>query len=484
MLAARWPELDGARRGRRRPGGERAVAERTPSILFLDMGIPPGITGLEVARQVRRQVPRRVGPRRTDKYAVGAFEQGAVDYVMKPFSAARLDATIARGRLAGPPANLHGYPEDAGDEVSRNARKTALEIAAAQGDSLRLITVDKILFPRRSQVHAGCNTPTRRRSSAGRSRDTPRRSVRKPSEQVHRSASGQREGDRGRQRRFPPPCHRAPEAAQGIRSPSARATCTFSSRCRLFAIDGCRRRSNNPGVASINRRCASSEGWPQPSRAVAPSKGAEARSRLPRWRPASDYALGERRPPGTSPAAGGAGEGYVEGQNLVWSTATRTTSSTGLPALARELVAERVDLIFAITSGAARAAKEATLTIPIVLYGNFDPIAIGARQEPWRSRAAIRRASSCARDGSVGRQANGALEAGGAGNETDRGLVPGRRGDHGPGRRPEAVKAARDLRFGLVFETVRNRDYDDAFARVSGEPSRFALPHGQHLLRS
>ena len=34
-------------------------------------------------------------------------------------------------------------------------------------------------------------------------------------------------------------------------------------------------------------------------------------------------------------------------------------------------------------------------------------------------------------------------------------------------QRPEAVKAARELRVELVFETVRNRDYADAFARVA-----------------
>ncbi len=63
---------------------------------------------------------------------------------------------------------------------------------------------------------------------------------------------------------------------------------------------------------------------------------------------------------------------------ISWSTcATPRGNSTGSPALARDLVRLRMDVIVAISAAAARAVKAATTTIPIVLYGNLDPVAAG-----------------------------------------------------------------------------------------------------------
>jgi putative tryptophan/tyrosine transport system substrate-binding protein len=69
--------------------------------------------------------------------------------------------------------------------------------------------------------------------------------------------------------------------------------------------------------------------------------------------------------------------GYVEGQNLIVERRYAEGKLDRFPGLARELVRLRVDVIVAITPGAIRAAKDATTTIPIVLYGNFDPVAAG-----------------------------------------------------------------------------------------------------------
>ena len=109
MLAALWPELAicAEAGGRHRRRCTRS-SEHAPDVLFLDIEMP-GLTGLEVAQRASGRC-HVVFVTAYDKYAVAAFEQGAVDYVMKPFSAARLDATIARlkAALAEPPANLDG----------------------------------------------------------------------------------------------------------------------------------------------------------------------------------------------------------------------------------------------------------------------------------------------------------------------------------------------------------------------------------------
>jgi putative ABC transport system substrate-binding protein len=69
--------------------------------------------------------------------------------------------------------------------------------------------------------------------------------------------------------------------------------------------------------------------------------------------------------------------GWVEGQNLRIEARYADGQPDRLPALARELVAQRCDVILAVGSGAMRAAKDATATLPIVLFGNFDPVALG-----------------------------------------------------------------------------------------------------------
>ena len=69
--------------------------------------------------------------------------------------------------------------------------------------------------------------------------------------------------------------------------------------------------------------------------------------------------------------------GYVEGQNLVVERRNAAGQADLLPALARELVALRPDLIVAVTPQPSRAVKDATSTIPIVMIGVADPVGLG-----------------------------------------------------------------------------------------------------------
>jgi putative ABC transport system substrate-binding protein len=69
--------------------------------------------------------------------------------------------------------------------------------------------------------------------------------------------------------------------------------------------------------------------------------------------------------------------GYVEGRNLVIEYRDAEGKFERLPALAAELVALKVDVILAVSTPAALAAKQATRTIPIVFGGAGDPVASG-----------------------------------------------------------------------------------------------------------
>jgi len=145
LLTAQWPELDVRADVGDGPAALRAIDEHEPTVVFLDIEMP-GVTGIEVARQASGRC-HVVFVTAYDKYAVAAFEQGAVDYVMKPFSDARIAGTVKRlkDRLAAPPADLDGLLKTLATSLAQ--RKEYLRwITAAQGDTLRLITVDEICY--------------------------------------------------------------------------------------------------------------------------------------------------------------------------------------------------------------------------------------------------------------------------------------------------------------------------------------------------
>lgn len=69
--------------------------------------------------------------------------------------------------------------------------------------------------------------------------------------------------------------------------------------------------------------------------------------------------------------------GYIEGQNFVLVDRYADGQQERLPELAAGLVRLEVDIIMATTSGSAKAAKDATSTIPIVMAGSGDPVGLG-----------------------------------------------------------------------------------------------------------
>jgi ABC transporter substrate binding protein len=69
--------------------------------------------------------------------------------------------------------------------------------------------------------------------------------------------------------------------------------------------------------------------------------------------------------------------GYVEGKNIVIEWRSSDGQLDRLPALAAELVHLNVEVIVTTGSGVTRAAKEATVTIPIVMTQDNDPVGNG-----------------------------------------------------------------------------------------------------------
>ena len=147
QIGALWPEV--AIVGEASDGVQalRMLDELRPDVLFLDIHMP-GATGLDVARQASGR-SHVVFVTAYDEHALAAFDHGAVDYVLKPLSAARLFTAISRikQRLGDAPGDLGAVLDRLATLPAATPARTWLRwINASVGQTLKLITVDEVLY--------------------------------------------------------------------------------------------------------------------------------------------------------------------------------------------------------------------------------------------------------------------------------------------------------------------------------------------------
>ena len=167
-LAEAWPELQIVAEAKNGAEAVALVDENRPDVVFLDIRMP-GMTGVEAAKQIAQMdvgdegwLPEIVFITAYDQYAVEAFEQGAVDYVLKPAERERLKLTSERlqrrlaarqggGDAAAEPAAslqklLHTLSaQGAGGTAPRPANHLKW-IQATVGQAIQMIPVDDVLF--------------------------------------------------------------------------------------------------------------------------------------------------------------------------------------------------------------------------------------------------------------------------------------------------------------------------------------------------
>jgi DNA-binding LytR/AlgR family response regulator len=154
-LSEVWPELEIVSEAKNGREAVDAVRELKPDLAFLDIRMP-GMTGVEAAREIG-DACHIVFITAYSEYAVEAFEQGAVDYVLKPADRDRLELTVARlrKRLGGKPADLGVLLAKLSAKIegfSSSVAAPAVEsrhlewIQASMGQQLRMIPVADVLF--------------------------------------------------------------------------------------------------------------------------------------------------------------------------------------------------------------------------------------------------------------------------------------------------------------------------------------------------
>jgi DNA-binding LytR/AlgR family response regulator len=156
LLIQAWPELTVVVRAR---NGRDAVDQfevRRPDVCFLDVHMP-GMSGIEAARCIGRRA-HLVFVTAYDQYAVQAFEQGAIDYLVKPLDTARLAETVARVqeriRLAQPVVDTETLLQQLAAKLEgRSATAPLRWIRASMGQTVSLIAVSNIDFLRAEEKY-------------------------------------------------------------------------------------------------------------------------------------------------------------------------------------------------------------------------------------------------------------------------------------------------------------------------------------------
>lgn len=154
LLGEVWPQLQVVAECEDGASALESIAELRPDVVFLDIRMP-GLTGIEVARGIAEVSPATqvVFVTAYDQYAIDAFEQGAVDYLLKPVARERLQATVQRvqARAAAgraDPALLEALLQRLAQRPAAPApeKPPMAWITASAGRETRLVMLDDVAY--------------------------------------------------------------------------------------------------------------------------------------------------------------------------------------------------------------------------------------------------------------------------------------------------------------------------------------------------
>ena len=162
-LAEVWPELEIVAEAKNGTEALQLAEAQHPDLVFLDIRMP-GMTGVDAARQIA-QLPgdadwpgcEIVFITAYDQYAVEAFEQGVVDYVLKPAERERLQVTVERiqkrlaqrevgGAAEADSPALQQLLSKLAGQINPGASNHLKWIQATVGQAIQMIPIEEVLF--------------------------------------------------------------------------------------------------------------------------------------------------------------------------------------------------------------------------------------------------------------------------------------------------------------------------------------------------
>jgi DNA-binding LytR/AlgR family response regulator len=150
QLLSVWPDLDIVGEAENGIEAKQMIEELRPDCAFLDIKMP-GLSGMEVAKETAGMC-RVVFVTAYDQYAVDAFENEAVDYILKPSNKERLEKTVNRLKAQ---IDAKTPIQNVSETLERLMHKMSTQqpvqqylqwVRAQVGDSVSLVPVEKIYF--------------------------------------------------------------------------------------------------------------------------------------------------------------------------------------------------------------------------------------------------------------------------------------------------------------------------------------------------
>jgi DNA-binding LytR/AlgR family response regulator len=147
LLAELWPELSVVAECEDGLSALEALEHHRPRVAFLDIRMP-GVSGLEVARAAGAQC-QVIFITAYEEYALRAFDEGAVDYLLKPVARERLSRAIerAQSRLeGGSNVDMTALIDMVQARLSAGSKPGIKWITASVGNSVKMFSIDEVLF--------------------------------------------------------------------------------------------------------------------------------------------------------------------------------------------------------------------------------------------------------------------------------------------------------------------------------------------------
>jgi DNA-binding LytR/AlgR family response regulator len=160
LLAQTWPELVIVAEAKNGRLAVEAFEALKPDICFLDIHMP-GLTGLEAARFIGRRA-HIVFVTAFDQYALQAFDQAVLDYLVKPVELPRLNETVRRlkERIAKKEDAQNTEPtleqleaQIASTSTPATSQKRLRWLRVSSGKVLKMVAIDEVDFFRSDEKY-------------------------------------------------------------------------------------------------------------------------------------------------------------------------------------------------------------------------------------------------------------------------------------------------------------------------------------------
>lgn len=151
-----WPDMEIVQECNDGFEGVKAIAQHNPDLIFLDVQMPK-INGFEMLELIE-QPPAVIFTTAFDEYAIKAFEEHAVDYLLKPFTKERFDKAVQKCKdqhyFTEPKENTKQLLDTVQNSSLRNER-----VVVKTGTKIKIIPVNDIIFLAADDDYVKIHTP-------------------------------------------------------------------------------------------------------------------------------------------------------------------------------------------------------------------------------------------------------------------------------------------------------------------------------------